>query len=221
MGYTAWNCTERSLPCGRQAVVFPPSLAMDNLEQVCPGGDQTGVLPPFCEATPIVFCLLWRLLPRLQCKRLALWEEVLSLQPIGLWRVSTCLGTRGILFPLLPGHQTNWWVPPNPQPMRPQLVYSSCQVPHGDPHFHSSGSSQRLVDGVAGSQGRLFACADTPQSLAVSSVCSQEPGRGAHCLSMESSPFWLSHCPQSFYQTPGSVSSSPALAGMSDVSVHR
>ncbi len=22
VGYTAWNCTERSLPCGRQAVVF-------------------------------------------------------------------------------------------------------------------------------------------------------------------------------------------------------
>ncbi len=75
------------------------------------------------------------------------------------------------------------------------------------------------MDGVARSQRCLFACADTPQSLAVSLVCSQEPGRGAHCLSMESSPFWFSHCPQSFYQTLGSSSSTLASAGMSDVSV--
>ena len=27
----------------------------NNLGPVCPGGDQTGVLPPFCEATPILF----------------------------------------------------------------------------------------------------------------------------------------------------------------------
>ncbi len=45
--------------------------------------------------------------------------------------------------------------------------------------------------------------------------------RGAHCLSMEGSSFWLSHCPQSFYQTLGSSSSTLAFAGMSDVSVHR
>ena len=55
VGYTAWNCTPRSLPCGRQAVVFPASLATDNLGPVCPRGDQTGVLPPFCEANPLVF----------------------------------------------------------------------------------------------------------------------------------------------------------------------
>ncbi len=47
--------TARSLPCGRQAVVFPASLATDNLGPVCPGCDQTGVLPLFSEATPIVF----------------------------------------------------------------------------------------------------------------------------------------------------------------------
>ena len=140
------------------------------------------------------------LLLRLQCKRLALWKQVSSLL------------TKGAV---------DWWVPPHPQPTRTQLVYTSCQVPYGNPHLYSAGSSQRLVDGVAGSQGHLFACADTPQSLAVSSVCSQEPSRGAHCLSMESSPFWLSHYPQSFYQTLGSSSSTFASAGMSDVSVHR
>ncbi len=140
-------------------------------------------------------------LPKLLFKRLALWEEVSSLlNKRAVETVDLSRDQGGILFPLLPGHQAHWWVPPHPQPMRPQLVYLSCQVPHGDPHIHSSGSSQRLVDGVAGSQGRLFACADTPQSLAVSSVCSREPGRGAHCLSRESSPFWLSHCPQSLYQ---------------------
>ncbi len=115
----------------------------------------------------------------------------------------------------------HWWVPPHPQPARTQLIYTSCQVPHGNPHFYFAGSSQRLVDGIAGSQGHLSSCADTPQSLAVSSVCSQEPGMGAHCLSMESSPYWLSHCPQSFYETLGSSSSTLASAGMSDVSVHR
>ncbi len=39
-------------PYGRQAVVFLTSLATDNLGPVCPRGEQTGVLPPFCEATP-------------------------------------------------------------------------------------------------------------------------------------------------------------------------
>ncbi len=34
-------------------------------------------------------------------------------------------------------------------------------------------------------------------------------------------PIWLSYCPQSFYQTLGSSSSTLASAGMSDVSVHR
>ena len=129
-------------------------------------------------------------------------------------------GPGWILFPLLPGYQVHWWVPPHPQPTWTQLIYTSCQVPHGNPHLYSAWSSQRLVDGVAGSQGRLSACANTPQSLAVSSVCFQEPDRGAHCLSMESSPFWLSYCPQSFYQTLGSSSSTPAFAGMFDVSVH-
>ena len=64
-----------------------------------------------------------------------------------------------------------------------------CRVRHGDPHLHSVGFLQGLVDGVAGPQGRLFACATTPQSLVVSLVCSKEPGRGARCLSMESSPY--------------------------------
>ncbi len=72
-------------PYGRQAVVFLTSLATDNLGPVCPRGEQTGVLPPFCEATPPpphspCLCLLWRLRAlRLQCKQLALWEEVSSL----------------------------------------------------------------------------------------------------------------------------------------------
>ena len=71
-------------------------------------------------------------------------------------------GPRGILFPLLPGYQAHWGVLPHPQPAWTQLIYSNCQVPHGDPHLYSTGSSQRLVDDVAGSQGHLFACADTP-----------------------------------------------------------
>ncbi len=66
--------------------------------------------------------------------------------------------------PLLPGYQAYWWVLPYSQPTGTQHVYLSCQVLHGDPHFHSSGSSQRLVDSAAGSQGRLFACADKPSN---------------------------------------------------------
>ncbi len=45
--------------------------------------------------------------------------------------------------------------------------------------------------------------------------------QGAHCLSMAGFPFWLSHCPQSLYQTLGSSSSTLASVGISDVSVHR
>ncbi len=54
MGYTAWNCAERSLPCGWQAVVFPASLATDNLGPVCPQGDQTRYSLPFVRL-PLVF----------------------------------------------------------------------------------------------------------------------------------------------------------------------
>ena len=131
------------------------------------------------------------------------------------------VGPGGILFALLHGYQAQWWVPPHPQPTRTQLTYMSCQVSYGNPHLYSAGSSQSLVVGVAGSPGCLSACADTPQSLAVSSVCSQEPSKGAHCLSMEGCSFWLSHCPQNFYQTLGSSSSTLVSARMSDVSVHR
>ncbi len=133
----------------------------------------------------------------------------------GAWRLSICHGTRGDF--ITSWQQVHRWVLPHPQPVRTQLIYMSCQVPH----LYSAGSSQWLVDGVAGSQECLSACADTCQSLAVPLVCSQEPGRGAHSLSMENSPFWLSHCHQSFYQTPGSLSSTLASAGMSDLSVHR
>ncbi len=222
VGYTAWNCADRSLPCGRQAVVFLPSLATDNLGQVCPGGYQTGVLPPFCEASPFVFVSYGDTVAQAAVQTTSAVRRGF-IPPIqgGCGDCRSVSGPGGILFPLFPGYQVQWWVPPHPQPTWPQLAYSSCQVPHGDPHLHSSGSSQRLGDGVAGSQGRLSACANTPQLLAVPSVCSQEPDRGAHSLPMEGSSFWLSHCPQSFYQTPGSVSSSPAFAGLSDVPVHQ
>ncbi len=98
-------------------------------------------------------------------------------------------GPGEILFPLLPGYQAHWWVLPHPQPAQTQLVCSSCQVLHGDPHLCSAGSSQGLVGGVAGSQGCLPACANTPQLLAVSSACSQEPGRGSHCYQWKFLPF--------------------------------
>ncbi len=48
----------------------------------------------------------------------------------------------------------------------------------------------------------------SPRSL----ICPQETGRKTH-LSMEASPFWLRHCRQTFYQTLGSCSSSPASVG--------
>ncbi len=217
VGYTAWNCAERSFPCGRQTVIFLPSLATNNLRQVCPGGYQTGVLPRFCEASPFVFVSCGDTVAQAAVQMTgAVGRGFIPPIQEGRGDCRFVTGPGGILFPLFPGHQAHWWVPPHPQPTRPQLIYLSCQVPHGDPLFHSSGSSQRLVDGVAGSPGRLSACDDTPQSLAVPSVCSQ-----GHCLPMEGSPFWLSHCPQSFYQTPGFISSSPAFAGMSDVPVHR
>ncbi len=59
-----------------KAVVFPASLATDNLRQVCPRGDQTGVLPPFCEATPLSLSPVETSLPRLQWKLLVPWGEV-------------------------------------------------------------------------------------------------------------------------------------------------
>ncbi len=228
VGYTAWDITERSLPCGGQAVVFPASLAMDNLGPVCPLGDPIGVFPPFCESTPFIY---------VSCGD-SIAVQMISTVARGF--VLPKQGGRGACrFVVGPGwggggggggcyshyflatKPVHWWVLPDPQPLRTQHVYLSCQVPHGDPHLYSAGSWQGLVDGVAGSQGCLSACADTPQSLLVSSVCSQEPGRGAHCLSMETkSPFWLLHCPQSFCQTLGSCSSILASAGMSDVSVH-
>ncbi len=209
-------------PVGGRLSFFLPAWQWITLDKFVLKVIRQGYTLPFVRPPPLSLSPVETPLPRLLSKRQALWEEVSSLLNKGaVETVDLSRDQGGILFPLLPGHQAHWWVLPHPQPTRCQLVYSSGQIPHGDPLINSSGCSQRLVDGVAGSQGCLFACSDTPQSLAVSSVCSQEPGRGAHDLSMESTPFWLSHCPQSFYQTHGSVSSSPALAGMSDVSLHR
>ncbi len=194
-------------PVRRQAVVFSASLATNNLGQIYPGGYQTGVHPLFCEASPFVSVSCVDTVSKAAVQTTgAVGRGFVPPEQGGHGDCRSVPGPGGILFPLLPGHQAHWWVPPHPQPTRSQLVYSSGQILHGDPDLNSSGSSQRLVVGVVGSQGRLFACTDTPQSLAVSSVCSQEPGRGAHCLSIESTPFWFSHCPTSFYQTPGSVS---------------
>ncbi len=41
-------------PMGRRLSFFSTGLAMDNHGQVCPGGYQTEVRPPFCEATSFV-----------------------------------------------------------------------------------------------------------------------------------------------------------------------
>ncbi len=53
VGFTAWNSTEKSLPCGRQAVVFPASLATDYLGSICPQGSQS-VIPSLIWGTPTV-----------------------------------------------------------------------------------------------------------------------------------------------------------------------
>ncbi len=102
-------------------------------------------------------------------------------------------------------------------------VSSGFEVPHGDPILNLSGSPQGLGDGVLNLKDTFqhvihLSASDPPQSLTVSSICPQESGRGAHCLSMEGSPFWPSRYPQDFYQTPGSCSGAPASAGMSHVS---
>ncbi len=195
-------------PVGGRLSFFLPAWQRITSDKFVMVGYQTGVHPPVCEASPFVSVSCGDTIAKAAVQTTgAVGRGFIPPQQEGRGDCRFVLGPGGILFPLLPGHQAHWWVLPHPQPTRPLLIYSSCQVPHGDPHFNSSRSSQRLVDGVAESHGRLFACTDTPQSLAVSSVCSQEPGRGAHCLSTESSPFWLSHCPQSFYQTHGSVSS--------------
>ncbi len=82
-----------------------------------------------------------------------------------------------------------------PFPTSVDSTHSSCfKVRHGDPHLYSAG----LVDGVIGSQRCLFAYTDPPQSMAASSVCPQEPSRGADCISMEGSPCWSTHSPRVF-----------------------
>ena len=127
---------------------------------------------------------------------------------------------RGGLLPLFPGYQAHWWILPHSQPTRTQHFYSCCPVLHGDPHLYL----QDLHKGwwmVSLDLKDAYLHVHAPQSLVISSVCSQELGREAHCLSMEGSSFWLSHCPQSFSQTLGSCSSTPASAGMSHVPIHR
>ncbi len=78
-----------------------------------------------------------------------------------------------------------------------------------------------LVDGVTGSQGCLPACADTSVSLAFPSVCSHECSGRTHCLPLEGSSTWLSHCPQGLYQDPGSCSGSLVYAGMSHIPLRK
>ncbi len=109
---------------------------------------------------------------------------------------SICRGAKGFLLPLFSGYYAHWWVPLHFQSQWTQHLSLCCQVPHGDPHFYSAGSSQRLVDGVTGSQGRLFAHTDTPQSLAIYLVCPQALGMGAYCLSKKLLPFGLTTAPE-------------------------
>ncbi len=99
-------------------------------------------------------------------------------------------GLGGGVLQLFSGYQAHWWVLPRSQPQWSQHVSLSCEVPM-ETLIYFAGSSQRLVDGVTGSQGQLSAYTDSPQSLSLSSVYPQEPCSRGHCLSMEGSPFWL------------------------------
>ncbi len=155
---------------------------------------------PFLRPPPLSLSPVETPLPRLQCKQLVLWEEVSSLltkRAVETLDLSRDQGGFYSHYFLATKHSVGFH-PFNLQPTRTQLVYTSCQVPYGNPHLSSAGSSQRLADGVAGSQRRLFACADTPQLLLVSLVCSQEPGTGAHCLPMKFLPFGLATAPRDF-----------------------
>ena len=211
VGYMAWNSTERSIPYGCKLSFFLPAwkrVTLDQfvLEVIGQGYSLPFVRQPSLSRSPFGDSVTH---PAVQ-----MTSAVGSgFGPRGPCRLLICHGTRG---------KGGWWVTPILTWLLSALmgsapfstcvdIYLSCQVPHGDRHLYSAGSSQGLVDGVAGSQGHLFACANTPQSLAISFVCSQELGRGAHCLPMEGSPFWLSDCTQTSF----------ASAGMSDASVHR
>ncbi len=189
---------------GGRLSFFLPAWQWITLGPVCPRGNQTGVFPPFYEATPFVSDSYGD--PLAQAAVQTTTTVGRGFVPPTQGGHGDCrsvagpgAGWRGVFTPTIP------WLPS-------ALVGCTLLSIFGDstrlfelpssawrlsPQLYSIGSSQGLVDGVAGSQVRLSACADTPQSLAIPLVYSQELGRGAHYLSMESPPFWLSHPPGS------------------------
>ncbi len=170
---------------------------MDNLGPVCPGGVKQGYSLPFVSLPPLSRIPVTMLLPCLRLKREALWEEVASPYQGGHGDWPVVAG---------PGEYTpiTSWLPSALGSSAPSSTFvdstrTSCfEVPHRDPQSYHSGFTSGLVDGVTGSQGWLPACADTSISLVVPLVCSQEHSGRTHCLPMEGTSFWLSHCPRVF-----------------------
>ncbi len=96
VGYTAWNYTETSLPCGRQAVVFSHGLATNNLGQVLSWRLSTGVHAPFCEASPFVSISCGDAVAKaaVQTNRRC-GKRCRPSSTRGPWRLSICPWTRG------------------------------------------------------------------------------------------------------------------------------
>ncbi len=137
-------------------------------------------------------------LPRLQCKPLALWKEVSPLLTKGAMEIVDLSWDQG-------GFYSHYF-----------LATKRTFGFHPILNLHKGWWMVSLD-----LKNAYLYVSIHPSHLSVSLVCYQEPGRGAPCLSMEGSLFWLSHCPQSFYQTLGSSRSTHASEGMSDVSVHQ
>ncbi len=100
-------------PVGGRLSFFSPSLATDNLGQVCPGGYQTGVYPPFCEATPLSLSPVETPLLRLLFKRQVLWEEVSSLLNKGAVEMVDLSRDQGGFYShyFLATKRTGWFCP--------------------------------------------------------------------------------------------------------------
>ncbi len=225
VGLLALFDQDKPLTCGWQVLCFPVNLGMGNFRPVCPWGGQTRVLSPFCGEYAIGAC---------SCRDSVTQTTVQARASVGKSLVPPsqcgCGDCRDAAEPggfyshySLTSKRTGGFCPSlNLSRLNTYLCVAKFCTETTLVCFYSPGSSQRLMDDVAGSQWHLFACADPSQSLAVFSGCpQQEPGRGAHCLSTENSPFWPSHCPQSFYQTLDSCSGPFASAGMSHVSLHQ
>ncbi len=105
-------------------------------------------------------------------------------------------GTSGILFSLLPSHQKDRRISPNPKSKRIECLSPHREIQDGDAGFHSSRPPESHVDDISGPERCISSCFHSASTQTVSEVCVERSAWISPHLTMESSAFWPNHGPR-------------------------